>query len=239
MNLKENKNTNVKKIKKKKCQFLFDFVKITGAIPALCWLRPKVVKLAKKKESKPKGVLVCSNHIGWLDPVILHCVFWYRRLHCLTMKELFNNKLKNFFFRRMNCIPVDRHNFSMESFHDVCDSLKDGKAVLIFPEGKINVEKKESTSAYKSGAVLMAYQSNVPILPVCVLPIKKWYNRRVVLVGDLVDVRNICGERPSLDKINYVTKRLQEIEDRLLLEYYETKGRKKTNERIERISQVH
>ena len=111
-------NSNKKENKKKReCDFFYNFVKITGAIPALIWARQKVYhisdgKLVKGKKIKGR-VLICSNHIGFTDPLLLNCVFWYRRVYFLAMQELFNTKLRSFFFNGMKCIPVDRSNFSM------------------------------------------------------------------------------------------------------------------------------
>ena len=135
-----NSNKNVSK-KKRECDFFYNFVKITGAVPALLWARQKVYhisdgKLIKRKKIKG-GVLICSNHIAFTDPLFLNCVFWYRRVYFLAMQELFNTPLKRFFFNSVKCIPVDRSNFSMATFHTVTDRLKSGKAVLIFPEGQV------------------------------------------------------------------------------------------------------
>ena len=89
-----------KEKKKKQGNFLYDFVKVTGAIPAMLWLRPKILYVGKKQRIKG-GVLVAANHVTFTDPVALLCTLWYRRLHSIATKDLFSSKLKNFFFNKI------------------------------------------------------------------------------------------------------------------------------------------
>ena len=214
-----NSNQKQKKIKKTN-YFLYDFVKITGAIPALIWMRPKVIYLGEhEKQQKVKGgMLISSNHHSFVDPILIHCAFWKRRLHCLATKDLYNTKLKQFFFKHMKCICVDKENFSMDSFHTVVDVLKRGKAVVIFPEGQVNYDEK-SVLAFKSGAVLMAYQANAPILPVYLIKGKHKLSRRTVLIGDPVYVREQCGARASIVDLNKISDLLREKELKLIEKY--------------------
>ncbi len=223
-----NSNKNVKK-KKRECDFFYHFVKITGAIPSLLWARQKVYyisdgKLIKRKKIKG-SVLICSNHIGFTDPLFLNCVFWYRRVYFLAMQELFNTKLKRFFFNAVKCIPVDRSNFSMATFHAVTDRLKSGKAVLIFPEGQVN-RKENEILAFKSGAVLMAAASNAPILPVYIVKREKWYHRGLAFIGDPIDFAALYGERPSMQNMREASELLHSKEEELMHYYNEHVAKK-------------
>ncbi len=223
-----NSTDNPKKKQNKKSYFLYNFVKITGAIPTLLYMRTKVITLGKTKPIKIKGgIVISSNHVSFIDPVIIHCVFGNRKLHCLATKDLFSSRLKNFFFTQMHCIKVDKDNFSMQSFHEVRDLLKADKAVVIFPEGQVNHEVGE-VLAFKSGAILMAHQSNTPILPVYIVKREKWYHRQTVIVGDPLDVRSICGKMPTMDQLKKASDILREKEIELM-EYY-LKGEKHDNE---------
>ena len=89
--------TSSKKEKKTKKigNFLYDFVKITGALPILLWLRPKVIRVGKKEKLDGK-ILITSNHVGYSDPPLLLCVFWNRRVSFLATENLYDNPIKNF-----------------------------------------------------------------------------------------------------------------------------------------------
>lgn len=209
-----------KKKKKRVTNFYYDFVKVTGIIPTLLFYRHKTICVGKEKPTKIKGAaLISCNHLSFFDPVILHCAFWRRRLRMLATKDLYNTKLKTWFFTRMHCIVVDKNNFSMRSLHAVCDSLKEGRLVTIFPEGGINHQNKHEMLSFKSGAALMAFQSNAPIIPACIIPRKHWYNRQIILLGDPVYVREICGDKPSLADLNRASEYLREKEMELMAHY--------------------
>ena len=210
---------NSKKIKNKiGHHFVYDFVKISGALPTLIWLRPKIIRPDGKQ--KIKGGFMCTaNHFGFLDPIIVQCVFWNRRIYSLATKDLFRNPFLEWFFTKVHCIIVDKSNFSMSSFHEVTKRLKQGKVVSIFPEGSVRVNEREMT-AFKSGSVLMAHNARAPIVPMYIVPAGKWYQRRYIVVGAPIDVRAVCGDRPSMEDINKVTEIIrQKSQD--LKQYYE------------------
>ena len=202
--------------------FFYDFVKITGAIPALIWIRPRVIHMGQKC---PKGgVLISSNHPTFMDPITLLTSFPWRRLHCLVTKDLYKNKLMTFMLERMHCIRVDKDNFSMASFHETVDRLKEGKAVVIFPEGQVNQGDGREVQAFKSGAILMAHRASAPILPVYIVKREKWYCAQRVVIGEPFDVKSAVGPIPSVDKMNAVSEQLREKELELK-RYYEEKYR--------------
>jgi len=209
-----------KKKKKKENNFVFDFIKVTILMIAFVYFRQKVLRVSDKAPKRIKGgALVAANHIGFLDPVLIHCVFWDRRMWCLATKDLYASKAKRRFFEAAHCIIVDKENFSMGSLHAACDRLKDDKVVMIFPEGHVNFEA-EKLDSYKSGAILMAHLSKKPIIPVYIAPPKRWYNRRVVVVGEPIDVNALCGKIPTMDEMEKASAYMREKEMQLK-EYYE------------------
>lgn len=231
---KQNKNTKAKKAKKRDGNFAYDFVKVTGALPTLVALRPRILRPYGRLKQKG-GFLASANHCSFLDPVMIFCAIWSRRVYSLATKDLYSSRLKAFFFEKMHCIQVDKDNFSLNSFHAVVKHLKAGKVVAIFPEGQINVGSSEG-SAFKSGAILMANTAGVPILPLYIAPPRKWYHRRVVVLGEPVNIREMCGLRPSMTELDEVSRYLKEREQELRSFYYskypEVKPSEKTKEEI-------
>lgn len=224
------------KVKKKRKigNFLYDFVKITGAIPVLCWMRPKTLYLHKRPKIKG-GFLIAANHVGFTDPIVVHCAFWRRRLHCIATKYLYRTKLSAFFFERMHCIMVDKENFNMRTFHTVCERLQENKAVVVFPEGQVNA-KADGIMPFKSGAILMAYKAQKPVVPVYINKSTRWWERRVAVVGDPIDINPTGATLPSMEEVRKINLHLQEKELELKARYdeYKNKKRKKV-EKDERI----
>ena len=205
--------------------WFYDFAKITGAIPALLWLRPKYIypsKVAKRKIKKG-GVLFISNHSGYLDPLILLCTVWYRRLNCVATKQLFKGKFNNWLFRHFLCIPVDKENFSVLTFKQIVTRLKAGKAVGIFPEGAIN-KGENKVETFKAGAAMMAMRAGVPVVPLYIVKCEKWYSRVRVVVGEPVRVDNSQPHAAgAIDKANAL---LHDAEENLAQFYEDLKNKK-------------
>lgn len=200
--------------------FWYDFVKVTGLIPGLIWIRPKVIHVGRKC---PKGgVLISPNHPTFLDPITILTAFPWRRPHCLVTKDLYKNRLMTFFLRQMHCIQVDKDNFSMASFHETVDCLKNGRAVVIFPEGQVNQGDGREVQAFKSGAILMAHRSGAPILPVYIVKREKWYQFQRVVIGEPFDIKAAVGPIPTMEQMNRVTEQLREKELELK-RFYEKK----------------
>lgn len=220
MNLSEKQPAKGKIFQKK--YLAYDFVKITACLPGLLLWRPKRLYVSEQAKQKVKGrAMVVSNHLSHIDPVYLHLVFWYRRLHILAMKELFVGK-NDRFFRAMQCIPVDRQRFSLDSFRQVCDNLNEEQMVCIFPEGSIN--HGEGVNAFKSGAVLMALKGSAPIVPVYMAKKKHLFSRLISVVGEPVDIQAMCGPMPDIGEIEKISELLRQKEAELMKFYNRERG---------------
>lgn len=223
-----------KKKKKKYGNFLYDFVKVTGALPMLLWFRPRILRPFGKP--KVKGALLCANHPSMLDPITVHLAFPTRRLSCLATKDLYRTRLLCWFFPRMHCIQVDKQNFALSSFHEVVDRLHAGRCVVIFPEGGLNHEETGRVSSFKSGAILMAHKSRAPIVPVYIVKRTSGWQRQTVVVGEPVDISAHLSPLPTLKELEAASEylRAREME---LGEYAEkrlSKKKKHKNEKNEK-----
>ena len=118
----------------------------------------------KGAENIPRsgGVIIASNHAAYSDPPCLGACI-PREVTYFAKKELFNVPVVREFITYANSIPVDRQGFSKSALNEVIKRLKDGWAVLIFPEGT-----RTRTGEFlepKSGAGMMAVMADVPIVP--------------------------------------------------------------------------
>ena len=230
-----NSENNSKKQKKKLFENLvYDFVKITGALPAWIWLRPKYY-YPFGKPNKNGPLLVAANHYKASDPVALLLSFPMHRVHILATKQLFDTKITNFFFTQMHCVEVDRENFNISSFREVVNRLKNGRIIGIFPEGKINeTEETGSVLGFKSGVVLMAHQGGASVLPVYLSKRTKWYHRQRIVMGAPMNISEMLGKNPSMQRVNEVTEFLREkeielkayLDDKTSLNKYKKQQRK-------------
>lgn len=222
-------STKEQKKNKKQSNFFYDFVKFTGLPPTWIWFRPKTLYISEKAKERIKdGALVAANHITLLDPIIVQCAFWYRRMRCVATKELANTPSLEKFFHGLHCIMIDKNNFNIGSLRQVCDALQDEQLVVIFPEGTVN-QVNEEVQAFKSGVTLMAHLSHKPIIPMYIVKPKHWYSRRYMVIGEPVTVESMCGKMPTMAELDAVCAYLHEKEEELMKFYqqYKKKAGKK------------
>jgi 1-acyl-sn-glycerol-3-phosphate acyltransferase len=116
------------------------------------------------RENVPKGgLLIVSNHVSYMDPTT---VGWAvaREIHYLGRKSLFKPPFWSWFLPICNVLPIDRDANDISGLRRIIRMLKDGRAVLLFPEGTRSPDG--TLQAAEPGAGLIALKAGVPILPV-------------------------------------------------------------------------
>ena len=194
-------------------KILYDFFKWSGWPMFLFFRIKKIYETKDSKKHVKKGALVISNHIQYSDPMVLHCVFWYRRLHFVAMKEMMKTKFTTWFFRNCGCIPIDREKFGLSSLREITEMLKGGNLIGVFPEGHVTLDNP--MESFKSGVVLMAYQADVPIVPVYRELRKSVWQRQRVVIGEPINLKEKFGPLQSMDQVEKITKYLFDKEQEL------------------------
>ncbi len=141
--------------------------------------RPKI----KGKENLPKKgayVLVC-NHFAKID-ALMAVDLVNKKINFMAKKEWFKGKFKNWLFRSLGAIPVDREKPDFASIKACLKVLKDDKPLVVFPEGtrnKVNAELQD----IHGGASLIAFKAGVPIIPVGMNKKFKKFGKNCVYIG--------------------------------------------------------
>ncbi|MGN0664891.1 MAG: lysophospholipid acyltransferase family protein [Huintestinicola sp.] len=132
-----------------------------------------------------EGVIIASNHRSYADPVFL--TFPMRKpVTYMAKEELFRNKLFGAFITFLGAFPVKRGSGDMQVIDDCVDRLKNGKNVVIFPEGTRSKENKVGKG--KTGVALIAAKSGADVLPVgiCFEGKLKFRRKVVIRIGKLI-----------------------------------------------------
>lgn len=155
------------------------------------------------------GAILAMNHTGFTDPFVTSICFWYRRVFFLAAETVMKGKLRTLLLKGTGCIRIDRNISDLEAVKKCVELLKDGRMLTVFPQGGLTDE--EAAVKVKSGAVLMALQAGVPIIPMYSLQREHWYERKVVVVADPIDCRDYITKKiPSMKDIERVSQALQE-----------------------------
>ena len=150
------------------------------------------------------GAIATANHTSFLDPFVVGVTFWYRRVFFMAAEVVMKNKLVEFLLKGIGCIKIDRNKADLEAIKKCVSVLKDGRVLSVFPQGGISDEG--SMSDIKSGAVLMALQANVPIVPMYIHKRRRWHCRRTVVIGKTIYPSEMCTKKlPSLKDISSIT----------------------------------
>lgn len=142
------------------------FLIFTSIVPACLFFGIKRYFLRAKKKLDYKGPIIAAlNHTSFLDYVCALLAFPGRRLYVLVSAKFYDfNPVLTFLVKAMGVIRVDAVSGNMDAVNKAVKLLKDGKSILIFPEGHIETEGK--LLDFGQAAALMSLGSGAPIIPV-------------------------------------------------------------------------
>lgn len=107
------------------------------------------------------GAIVVCNHVGWADPLWLGYATLPRTLYQMAKKELFENPVMGWLVRQGGGFPIDRTRPAAATIRQVIELVKDGKLVLIYPQGTRTRAQVEA----KRGAATIALHARGQIVP--------------------------------------------------------------------------
>lgn len=112
---------------------------------------------------KTGRLIICSNHRGLTDPLLLAAII-PRDLNYMAKKELFDNKLLGFFIRKLGAFPVDRESSGLTAIKTAIKVLKKDKVFAMFPQGTRTID--EGNEDVKPGIAMISIKGRSPIIPI-------------------------------------------------------------------------
>ncbi|MEW2500151.1 lysophospholipid acyltransferase family protein [Amycolatopsis sp. CA-161197] len=110
------------------------------------------------------GAVIACTHVSYLD--FIYCGLGARPakrlVRFMAKHEIFANRVAGPLMRGMHHIPVDR-SAGQASYDEAVARLRAGEVVGVFPEATIS--RSFTVKALKTGAVRMAAEAGVPIVP--------------------------------------------------------------------------
>ena len=148
----------------------------------------KIVKLATNIYIRPKyeglenipkdgAFIMAGNHIHLVDPGTIMSVN-KRPVHFLAKASLFKFP-QSLIFNNMGLIKVNRDGKDRDAYSDAIKYLKEGNIIGIYPEG--TRERGRGLLPFKTGAVRMAYEANVPIIPFATVGKYKPFRKGIIV----------------------------------------------------------
>jgi 1-acyl-sn-glycerol-3-phosphate acyltransferase len=121
-------------------------------------------------------LLLACNHISYFDPLAHGYMLLkaHRRPRFLTKSELYGSPFMRRLLEGAHQIRVERGTGSQEPLEQARRALKDGEAVVIYPEATITRNPDSTPMQGKTGIARLTLASEVPVLPIAV-----WGSQRV------------------------------------------------------------
>ncbi len=200
--------------------FFYCFIILTGWPVFYSIFRTKVIyeNKSKKKRYFTSKTIVISNHTNIFDYVALMMVMVPRFPYTLGAEILYE---KNFLFTfLLNClgvIKVDRKKHDTNALNKSIDLLNRGKLICMYPEGRLPLpEEKGKLLPFHSGFAYMALKTGAKIVPVFTDGNLFTLKRNNILVGEKVDVKDLCRDDLSLQEnatniTEFFHKRIEEL----------------------------
>ena len=198
---------NTEKARRKKGSRLYMFLRAIVSPVYRFFARVKII--GKENIPKDGGAIICCNHIGINDILILGCSF-PRQIHFLAKKEWFDNKFLSWLFSSLGAVPLDRGGKDVGALKHAVKYVKEGKTIAIFPQGHRYPGENPANTPIKSGLGLIAYHSHADIIPVCLKTKNSKYKflRKIeVIYGKPIKYSELGFEKGNSAEYKYVTSK--------------------------------
>jgi 1-acyl-sn-glycerol-3-phosphate acyltransferase len=107
--------------------------------------------------------IIAANHCSYLDPPLVG-VACKRAIHYLARKSLLDIPVLGPILPELNVIPVDQKNADRSALMGAIRVVRNGGAVLIFPEGTRSHDGKLQPA--QPGIGMIAAKTGAPVVPV-------------------------------------------------------------------------
>jgi len=173
----------------------------------------RVEKIDLYKVPGKGSLIICSNHMSYVDPVIIGA-FIPRCIYFMAKKELYENRFLASLVTFFNTFPVNRKTFDRKAFYTSFEILKNGNALCLFPEGTRSTDGILREG--KKGIGFISAVSSTAILPVALSGANKiiqkphkriFFPKIKLIIGDIIDVKDILKRYNKKEAVNIIVDR--------------------------------
>jgi long-chain acyl-CoA synthetase len=159
--------------------------------------------------------ILAANHVSFIDPFIVLAAVpqaTFSQLFTLGWEPYFRSRFRRWVARVGHVIPVGPETPLVTVLRISAALLRNGKSLLIFPEGERSIDGK--LQPFKKGVGVLACELNVPVIPVKIegsyqawppdakrprfLPITITYGNGQTITPSMIDNWTTKGEDPHV-----------------------------------------
>ncbi|WP_425486797.1 lysophospholipid acyltransferase family protein [Microbacterium rhizomatis] len=182
----------------------------------------------RKGDSLPRNgaYILAPNHYTEIDPIVVAVAVWRlgRPPRFMAKESLFKVPVLGAALRATGMVPVARSSSSASARQTIAASealVEHGRGVIVYPEGTLTREPGMWPMRGKTGAVRLALESGIPLIPMAHWgaqeimarygkKISLWPPRKLVTVavGAPVDISDLVGRHTQPAALAEATDRL-------------------------------
>ena len=167
-------NPNRKKIKPSR--FLIGLVRLISLILGKTLWRLKFHGLENLSKRPDDGLIIASNHQTYLDPFLIGAPIKLP-MRFMAWDQPFKWSISSRLLRMLGAFPVSlKKRGSIHALRTAVEILENDGVLVIFPEASREFSDGKLLP-FKTGAVRLALEANVPILPVTIRGANKVWSR--------------------------------------------------------------
>lgn len=164
----------------------------------------------REKMPQTGAVVITPNHYSNIDPVVIGVATWYlgRLPRFMAKASILKIPVLGWILRKSGQIPVERGGSSRSSAALIAakELVSKERAVIVYPEGSLTRDPDIWPMRGKSGAVRLALELGIPVIPVAhwgTQNLMARYSKKInvfprhtidVKVGDPVDLSEFQGK---------------------------------------------
>lgn len=178
----------------------------------------------KAKMPTTGPIIITPNHFTNIDPIIIGVATWHmKRLPRFMAKaSILRIPVIGWVLRKSGQIPVERGGSTRSStaLKEARELVSKGRAVIVYPEGSLTRDPDMWPMRGKSGAVRLALELGIPIIPVAhwgTQQVMARYSKKInffprhtidIAVGDAVDLSEFENKALDNTTLNAATEKV-------------------------------
>ena len=178
-------------------------------LPIISWL-VKYRFFDKTKIPLTGPLIISPNHYSNIDPVVIGVAVWHmgRNPRFMAKASILRVPVLGWFLKLSGQIPVERGGSmkSQASLKAARTLAERGQSVIIYPEGSLTRDPETWPMRGKSGAVRLALEMGIPIVPIAhwgTQAVMGRYSKKIsfkprhrvdIKVGDTLDLSAYAGK---------------------------------------------
>lgn len=156
-----------------------------AVVGALFRVLYRVRVVGRENEPKEGAYLAIANHISFLDPLFV-AIALRRKQRFIAKQVLTSHAVLRLVFRIFDVLTVQEGESNLAAFRAAIGTLREGRCIGIFPQGKRIPYDDPLPSQAMGGLMVIANGAKADILPISIVTKKnkpRLFRRVTVIIG--------------------------------------------------------